>query len=103
MTWYKSNFDAPEGDEPLTLDMGSMGKGEVRINGGSIGRYWTVHANGNCSARNYFGTFRINKCQFGCLQPTQQWYHVPRSWLKPSQNLLVVLRSLLAMLQRLIF
>ncbi|PRQ20101.1 putative beta-galactosidase [Rosa chinensis] len=30
-------------------------------------------------------------------------YHVPQSWLKPSQNLLVVLRSLLAMLQRLIF
>ncbi|PRQ31631.1 putative beta-galactosidase [Rosa chinensis] len=69
-----SNFDAPEGDEPLALDMGSMGKGEVWINGGSIGRYWTVHANGNCSACIYFGIFRIDKCQFGCLQPTQQWY-----------------------------
>ncbi|PRQ37346.1 putative beta-galactosidase [Rosa chinensis] len=94
LTWYKANFNAPEGDEPLALDMGSMGKGEVRINGGNIGRYWTVHANGNCSACSYFSTFRINKCQFGCLQPTQQWYHVPRSWLKPSQNLLVVSEKL---------
>ncbi|XP_062021758.1 beta-galactosidase 3-like isoform X3 [Rosa rugosa] len=94
LTWYKANFDTPEGDEPLALDMGSMGKGQVWINGESIGRYWTIHANGNCSACSYFGTFRINKCQFGCLQPTQQWYHVPRSWLKPSQNLLVVFEEL---------
>ncbi|XP_062025822.1 beta-galactosidase 5-like [Rosa rugosa] len=64
------------------------------VTGLFIGRYWTVHANGNCSACNYFGTFRINKCQFGCLQPTQQWYHVPRYWLKPSQNLLVVFEEL---------
>ncbi|PRQ23885.1 putative beta-galactosidase [Rosa chinensis] len=66
-----ANFDAPEGDEPLALDMGSMGKGQVWINEESIGRYWTIHANGDCSA-----------------------YHVPRYWLKPSQNLLVVFEEL---------
>ncbi|GER35991.1 beta-galactosidase, partial [Striga asiatica] len=26
----------------------------------------------------------------GCDQPSQRWYHIPRSWLKPSGNLLVV-------------
>ncbi|KAL6213659.1 hypothetical protein ACLB2K_013105 [Fragaria x ananassa] len=91
LTWYKVNFDAPEGDEPLALDMGSMGKGQLWINGQSIGRYWTAYANGDCSACSYAGTFRPKKkCQSGCNRPTQQWYHVPRSWLKQSKNLLVV-------------
>ncbi|KAG1334098.1 Beta-galactosidase 5 [Cocos nucifera] len=59
LTWYRAYFDAPAGDDPLALDMGSMGKGQVWINGQSIGRY-----------------------------------HVPRSWLQPTQNLLVVFEEL---------
>ncbi|PRQ23872.1 putative beta-galactosidase [Rosa chinensis] len=95
LTWFKVNFDAPEGDEPLALDMGSMGKGQLWINGQSIGRYWTTYANGDCSACSYSGTFRPkNKCQYGCNHPTQQWYHVPRSWLKQSKNLLVVFEEI---------
>ncbi|XP_042502283.1 beta-galactosidase 3-like [Macadamia integrifolia] len=94
LTWYKSYFNAPEGNEPLALDLGSMGKGQVWINGQSIGRYWTAWANGNCNGCSYSGTFRPLKCQSGCGQPTQRWYHVPRSWLKPTQNLLVLLEEL---------
>ncbi|KAH9696373.1 Beta-galactosidase 3 [Citrus sinensis] len=41
LTWYKAYFDAPEGDEPLAMDMSSMNKGQVLINGQNIGRYWT--------------------------------------------------------------
>lgn len=94
LTWYKANFDAPDGTEPLALDMRSMGKGQVWVNGQSIGRYWMAYAKGDCSACSYMGTFRPTKCQSGCNQPTQQWYHVPRSWLKPKGNLLVVLEEL---------
>uniref|UniRef100_A0A5B6ZDD3 Beta-galactosidase n=1 Tax=Davidia involucrata TaxID=16924 RepID=A0A5B6ZDD3_DAVIN len=94
LTWHKAYFSAPEGDEPLALDMGSMGKGQVWINGQSIGRYWTVYAKGNCSVCSYSGTFRPTKCQFGCGQSTQRWYHVPRSWLKPAQNLLIVFEEI---------
>ncbi|KAK9164253.1 hypothetical protein Syun_005155 [Stephania yunnanensis] len=94
LTWYKAYFNAPEGAEPLALDMGSMGKGQVWINGQSIGRYWTVTANGGCSRCSYAGTFRQPKCQVGCGQPTQRWYHVPRSWIKPTQNLLVVFEEI---------
>ncbi|KAL4361688.1 hypothetical protein GQ457_04G001870 [Hibiscus cannabinus] len=90
LTWYKAIFDAPEGDDPLALDMSSMGKGQIWINGQSIGRYWTTPANGNCSECSYIGAFRQTKCHFGCGSPTQQWYHVPRSWLKSTANLLVV-------------
>ncbi|OVA08712.1 D-galactoside/L-rhamnose binding SUEL lectin domain [Macleaya cordata] len=94
LTWYKAYFNAPEGDEPLALDMGSMGKGQVWINGQSIGRYWTAPATGNCNHCSYSGTFRPPKCQVGCGHPTQRWYHVPRSWLKPTQNLLVLFEEI---------
>ncbi|XP_030549547.1 beta-galactosidase 5-like isoform X1 [Rhodamnia argentea] len=94
LTWYKAYFDAPEGDEPLALDMGSMGKGQVWVNGQSLGRYWSIRANGDCSGCSYSGTFRPIKCQFRCGQPTQQWYHVPRSWLRPAKNLLVVFEEI---------
>ncbi|EOY14876.1 Beta-galactosidase 5 isoform 1 [Theobroma cacao] len=94
MAWYKAYFNAPGGDEPLALDMRSMGKGQVWINGQSLGRYWMAYAKGDCGACGYSGTFRPTKCQSGCGQPTQRWYHVPRSWLKPTRNLLVVFEEL---------
>ncbi|KAL4650070.1 hypothetical protein ACB092_01G060500 [Castanea dentata] len=94
LTWYKAYINAPKGNEPLALDMQSMGKGQVWINGQSIGRYWMAYAKGNCNTCSYSGTFRPTKCQLGCDQPTQRWYHVPRSWLKPTQNLLVVFEEL---------
>ncbi|KAL7155850.1 hypothetical protein ABFS83_03G103500 [Erythranthe nasuta] len=71
LTWYKSKFDAPGGNDPLTLNLGSMGKGEAWVNGQSIGRYWISFHNPDGS-------------------PSQIWYHVPRSFLKPKDNLLVL-------------
>ncbi|KAG6428174.1 hypothetical protein SASPL_112424 [Salvia splendens] len=59
-------FDAPNGDEPLALDMGSMGKGQVWINGQSIGRYWTAVANGTCGECHYTGTYRSPKVVVAC-------------------------------------
>ncbi|RWW71963.1 hypothetical protein BHE74_00020273 [Ensete ventricosum] len=50
INYYMAYFDAPDGNDPLALDMGSMGKGHV--------------------------------------------YHVPRSWLQPTRNLLVVFEEL---------
>ncbi|KAK8580862.1 hypothetical protein V6N13_143921 [Hibiscus sabdariffa] len=94
MTWYKAYFNAPGGNEPLALDMQSMGKGQVWINGQSLGRYWMAYAKGDCATCSYLGTFRPSKCQSGCGQPTQRWYHVPRSWLKPTRNLLIVFEEL---------
>ncbi|KAK4352651.1 hypothetical protein RND71_028169 [Anisodus tanguticus] len=66
-----SIFDAPKGDDPVALNLGSMGKGEAWINGQSIGRYWV-------SFHTPEGV------------PSQTWYNVPRSFLKPRDNLLVL-------------
>jgi len=94
LTWYKAFFDAPRGNEPLALDLRSMGKGQAWINGQSLGRYWMAFAKGNCGSCNYAGTYREAKCQSGCGEPTQRWYHVPRSWLKPRGNLIVLFEEL---------
>ncbi|XP_068344758.1 beta-galactosidase 3-like [Pyrus communis] len=94
LTWHKTIFNEPEGNEPLALDLEGMGKGQIWINGQSIGRYWTAFANGNCNGCGYAGGFRPTKCQSGCGKPTQRYYHVPRSWLKPTQNLLVLFEEL---------
>ncbi|XP_060960877.1 beta-galactosidase 1 isoform X2 [Cannabis sativa] len=92
LTWYKTTFDSPEGRDPLALDMSSMGKGQIWINGQSIGRYWaTYNATGSCNNKcRYSGTYHEKKCLVGCGEASQKWYHVPRSWLHPKGNLLVV-------------
>ncbi|CAI9773576.1 unnamed protein product [Fraxinus pennsylvanica] len=91
LTWYKTTFNAPGGNEPLALDMNTMSKGQVWINGQSIGRYWNQYkASGNCGACNYAGWFNEKKCLSKCGEASQRWYHVPRSWLRPTGNLLVI-------------
>lgn len=93
LTWYKVVLDPPAGNEPVGLDMLHMGKGLAWLNGEEIGRYWprksSVHE--KCVTEcDYRGKFMPDKCFTGCGQPTQRWYHVPRSWFKPSGNLLVI-------------
>ncbi|XP_019193365.1 PREDICTED: beta-galactosidase-like [Ipomoea nil] len=92
LTWYKTTFDAPEGDEPLALDMSTMSKGQVWINGNSIGRHWPGNKapDDGCSFCNYAGWFDERKCLSNCGEASQRWYHVPRSWLRPTGNLLVI-------------
>ncbi|XP_072960476.1 beta-galactosidase-like isoform X2 [Typha angustifolia] len=91
LTWYKAFFNAPPGNDPLALDMGSMGKGQIWVNGQSIGRYWPGYkASGSCGGCSYGGTYNEKKCQTNCGESSQRWYHVPRSWLNPTGNLLVV-------------
>ncbi|KAH0691029.1 hypothetical protein KY289_018387 [Solanum tuberosum] len=63
LTWYKSTFNAPAGNDPLASDLNTMGKGQVWINGQSLGRYWPGYkASGNCGACNYAGWFDEKKC-----------------------------------------
>eukprot|EP01018_Ginkgo_biloba_P019618 Gb_41532 [translate_table: standard] len=93
LTWYKTRINAPAGNDPVALDMLSMGKGQAWINGEAIGRYWPLPSSpyDDCPSKcNYRGKFIPNKCSSGCGKPTQRWYHVPRSWFKPTDNLLVI-------------
>lgn len=71
VTWYKTYFDAPEGNNPCAVKMDKMQKGMMWVNGKSLGRYWS-------SFLSPLG------------QPTQSEYHIPRAFLKPTNNLLVI-------------
>lgn len=94
LTWYKAIVDAPSGDEPVGLDMLYMGKGLAWLNGEEIGRYWpriSEFKKEDCVQEcDYRGKFNPDKCDTGCGEPSQKWYHVPRSWFKPSGNVLVI-------------
>ena len=71
---FQAFFNAPAGNEPLALDMSSMGKGQIWINGQSIGRHWPAYkANGVCDLCDYKGTYRKMKCQTDCGEPSQKW------------------------------
>ncbi|KAK1370335.1 Beta-galactosidase [Heracleum sosnowskyi] len=71
VTWYKAYFDTPPGNDPLAITMDSMQKGQCWINGNSIGRYWA-------SFITPLG------------KPSQSEYHIPRAFLKPEKNLVVI-------------
>ncbi|XP_057415650.1 beta-galactosidase 9 [Lotus japonicus] len=90
--WYKTYFDVPGGTDPVALDFESMGKGQAWVNGHHIGRYWTrVSPKSGCEqVCDYRGAYNSDKCTTNCGKPTQTLYHVPRSWLKASDNLLVI-------------
>ncbi|TQE01673.1 hypothetical protein C1H46_012737 [Malus baccata] len=74
LTWYKTVFEPPVGNDAVILNLSSMGKGEAWVNDQSIGRYWV--------------SFLTSKGK-----PSQTMYHVPRSFLKNSGNLLVLLEE----------
>ncbi|XP_051127758.1 beta-galactosidase 9 isoform X2 [Andrographis paniculata] len=90
-SWYKTTFDVPSGIDPVSLDFSSMEKGQAWVNGHHIGRYWILNApQDGCRTCDYRGTYNSDKCVTDCGKPTQSWYHVPRSWLRPSGNQLVI-------------
>ncbi|KAL5203241.1 hypothetical protein ABZP36_014193 [Zizania latifolia] len=82
LTWYRikkrelnTTFATPAGNDAVTLDLTGMEKGEVWVNGDSIGRYWVSF-----------------KAPSG--QPSQSLYHIPQSFLKSEDNLLVLVEEM---------
>ncbi|KHN33673.1 Beta-galactosidase 13 [Glycine soja] len=71
LSWYRTRFGTPEGTGPVAIRMSGMAKGMVWVNGNNIGRYWMSYLS------------PLGK-------PTQSEYHIPRSFLNPQDNLLVI-------------
>ncbi|RWR75735.1 beta-galactosidase 15-like protein [Cinnamomum micranthum f. kanehirae] len=91
LTWYKAIFKAPLGDDPVVVNLRGLQKGEAWVNGNSLGRFWpTKMAPSECGKCDYRGPYNPNKCTTGCGEPTQSWYHVPRSFLEADGNSLIV-------------
>lgn len=97
MTWYKTSFKTPSGIDPVALDLQGMGKGQAWVNGQSIGRFWPsfIAGNDSCSATcDYRGAYNPSKCVGNCGNPSQRWYHIPRSFLSGDNNTLVLFEEI---------
>ncbi|KAL0541096.1 hypothetical protein IC582_021127 [Cucumis melo] len=97
MTWYKTSFKTPAGIDPVVLDMQGMGKGQGWVNGQSIGRFWPSFIAGNDSFSatcDYRGAYNPSKCVGNCGNPSQRWYHVPRSFLSSNTNTLILFEEI---------
>ncbi|WCJ32211.1 Beta-galactosidase [Euphorbia peplus] len=94
--WYKTSFKTPSGTDPVVVDLIGMGKGVAWVNGKSIGRYWpkAIAPENGCNPCDYRGTYGPSKCETGCGQPTQRYYHIPRDWLNQQDNYLVLFEEL---------
>ncbi|KAK2439709.1 beta-galactosidase [Trifolium repens] len=89
MTWYKTTFKTPQGTDSLVLDLLGLTKGQAWINGQSIGRYWPTmiaDKDGCGDTCDYRGSYGASKCLSGCGEPSQRFYHVPRSFLNNDTN-----------------
>lgn len=78
MTWYKTTFKPPLGNDPVVLDLQGMGKGFAWVNGHNLGRYWPSYPaeQDGCNISqscDYRGAYDNNKCVYNCGQPSQRW------------------------------
>ncbi|XP_043708583.1 beta-galactosidase-like [Telopea speciosissima] len=100
MTWYKTSFKAPLGNDPVVVDLLGMGKGHAWVNGHGIGRFWlTMIAKApqgfECSEIcDYRGQFHDTNCMPDCGLPSQRWYHIPRSFLNEGDNTLILFEEM---------
>ncbi|KAJ8754201.1 hypothetical protein K2173_002101 [Erythroxylum novogranatense] len=95
--WYKTTFPAPTGEDPVVVDLLGLGKGMAWVNGHNIGRYWPSYLSSEdgCDFEcNYRGSYGAGKCRTNCGKPSQRWYHIPRSFLKADDNVLVVFEEM---------
>ncbi|KAB1218638.1 Beta-galactosidase 7 [Morella rubra] len=93
LTWYKAEFKRPSGTDPVVVDLQGMGKGHAWVNGRSLGRFWPslfADKNGCSDTCDYRGAYGPGKCEYNCGNPSQRWYHVPRSFIHNGTNTLIL-------------
>jgi len=98
LMWFRLTLKLPLGEEPASavfaVNMEGMGKGALWVNGYAIGRYWLIEADANaCKPCSYIGSYSSDKCRSGCGQPSQQYYSVPRAWLRDGDNEITLLEE----------
>jgi beta-galactosidase len=85
LRWYRARFKRPPGPTPLALDLGGMNKGLAWVNGHCIGRYWLFKAKDEPMP-----DWIAHGAVAGAAgMPTQRYYHVPREWLRDTNELVL--------------
>eukprot|EP01121_Diplochlamys_sp_Union-15-3_P017235 TRINITY_DN6029_c0_g1_i6.p1 TRINITY_DN6029_c0_g1~~TRINITY_DN6029_c0_g1_i6.p1 ORF type:complete len:391 (+),score=72.88 TRINITY_DN6029_c0_g1_i6:424-1596(+) len=96
LTWWKTSFPLPNAPAgiPIALDMSGMTKGLIWVNTRCIGRYWMVKSGSPCGSCAYNQSYNPNICRYDCGDYSQRYYHVPREWLNPTNNLIVIFEEI---------
>ncbi|MDR0902551.1 MAG: beta-galactosidase [Opitutaceae bacterium] len=87
LRWYRVEFQAPSGSEPLAFDFSGLGKGLAWVNGECIGRYWMVKSVAPAEIHTEHNQVMRYDPPDG---PSQRYYHVPREWLREGRNILLL-------------
>lgn len=85
LTWYNLSFKMPttKGDA-YALDMNSMNKGMIWLNGQCLSRYWLIKADSvDFQVEQKRGHIK------GQGEPTQRYYHIPKDWLRKDNELVI--------------
>lgn len=93
LCWYQLTFLTPvslSGRKAVALDLSSMGKGFLYVNGHMLGRFWNITSGGingyscdPCDEMSYSGSYSESKCRTGCSSLSQRYYKLPSDWLSP--------------------
>ncbi|XP_068635996.1 beta-galactosidase 8-like [Aristolochia californica] len=81
--WYKTNFDASYGNDPIAIDFTGMGKGTAWVNGQSMGHSWATHVASHIGCDNYFNYSEashslVHGCNLTVRGTTLE--HLPHFW-----------------------
>ncbi len=75
LAWFRGSFSLPasalNANADFRIDANGLGKGALFVNGHAVGRHWLIDKSG--PAR----------------EPTQRYYHVPRTWLASANEIVV--------------
>jgi beta-galactosidase len=82
--WLRTTFARPDTAHPLALDLLGQTKGLIFLNGRCLSRYWLLEA----TIANPISPFPA-MVPAGLGEPTQRYYHVPRSWLADENELVL--------------
>ena len=99
LVWFRLQISINLTSDPTgvyAIDLGSMSKGALWVNGHHLGRYWlltAVDSVNDCAPCMYARSYDENNCRTGCGEPSQQYYHVPRSWLSEGVNQVTLLEE----------
>ncbi|GLJ47940.1 hypothetical protein SUGI_1012250 [Cryptomeria japonica] len=76
LIWYRTEFNAPKGNNAVALDLTTMSKGQAWVNGHHIGRYFpsfNAPTDGCSDTCDYRGTYYPTNCVTGCGKSSQEW------------------------------
>ena len=94
LRWYRASFTLSAAQladpRPWALEIGSLFKGTLWLNGAGLGRYWQQPSPPDAGDEWGRTDFIVTQA---AGQPPQHYYHIPADWLCTGENTLIILEE----------